>query len=49
MPFRLVFLGQLGSGKSHVAREAARLTGGGELTGQLSLNQVIKITLHLSK
>src|SRR5690606_10993625 len=28
MPFRLVFLGQLGSGKSHVAREAARLTGG---------------------
>jgi hypothetical protein len=28
MPFRLVFLGMLGSGKSHVAREAARLTGG---------------------
>ncbi len=28
MPFRLVFLGQLGSGKSHVAREAAQLTGG---------------------
>lgn len=28
MPFRLVFLGMLGSGKSHVAREAARLTDG---------------------
>lgn len=28
MPFRLVFLGMLGSGKSHVAREAAALTGG---------------------
>lgn len=28
MPFRLVFLGMLGSGKSHVAREAARLTNG---------------------
>ena len=28
MSFRLVFLGMLGSGKSHVAREAARLTGG---------------------
>lgn len=28
MPFRLVFLGMLGSGKSHVARGAARLTGG---------------------
>lgn len=28
MPFRLVFLGMLGSGKSHVAREAARQTGG---------------------
>lgn len=28
MPFRLVFLGMLGSGKSHVAREAARLTSG---------------------
>lgn len=28
MPFRLVFLGMLGSGKSHVARESARLTGG---------------------
>lgn len=28
MPFRLVFLGMLGSGKSHVAREAAQLTGG---------------------
>ena len=28
MAFRLVFLGMLGSGKSHVAREAARLTGG---------------------
>jgi hypothetical protein len=28
MPFRLVFLGMLGSGKSYVAREAARLTGG---------------------
>lgn len=28
MPFRLVFPGMLGSGKSHVAREAARLTGG---------------------
>jgi len=28
MPFRLVFLGMLGSGKSYVAREAATLTGG---------------------
>ncbi len=28
MPFRLVFLGMLGSGKSHVAREAAILAGG---------------------
>lgn len=28
MPFRLVFLGMLGSGKSHVAHEAARLTDG---------------------
>ena len=28
MPIRLVFLGMLGSGKSHVAREAAALTGG---------------------
>lgn len=28
MSFRLVFLGMLGSGKSHVAREAASLTGG---------------------
>jgi hypothetical protein len=28
MPFRLVFLGMLGSGKSHVARKAAELTGG---------------------
>lgn len=28
MPFRLVFLGMLGSGKSHVARKAARLAGG---------------------
>lgn len=28
MPFRLVFLGMLGSGKSHVAREAASLTNG---------------------
>ncbi len=28
MPFRLVFLGMLGSGKSYVARKAARLTGG---------------------
>jgi hypothetical protein len=28
MPFRLVFLGMLGSGKSHIAREAARLTDG---------------------
>lgn len=28
MPFRLVFLGMLGSGKSYLAREAARLTGG---------------------
>lgn len=28
MPFRLVFLGMLGSGKSHVAREAAALTRG---------------------
>ncbi|MGQ0531658.1 MAG: hypothetical protein ACT4OF_03080 [Caulobacteraceae bacterium] len=28
MPFRLVFLGMLGSGKSYVAREAASLTGG---------------------
>lgn len=28
MPFRLVFLGMLGSGKSYVARKAAALTGG---------------------
>jgi hypothetical protein len=28
MAFRIVFLGMLGSGKSHVAREAARLTSG---------------------
>jgi len=28
MPFRLVFLGMLGSGKSYVARKAARLAGG---------------------
>jgi hypothetical protein len=28
MPFRLVFLGMLGSGKSHLARKAAALTGG---------------------
>ncbi|WP_156767809.1 hypothetical protein [Candidatus Viadribacter manganicus] len=28
MPFRLVFLGMLGSGKSYVARKAASLTGG---------------------
>lgn len=28
MPFRLVFLGMLGSGKSHVARQGASLTGG---------------------
>ena len=28
MPFRLVFLGMLGSGKSYVARRAAALTGG---------------------
>ena len=28
MPFRLVFLGMLGSGKSYVARRAASLTGG---------------------
>ncbi|MEQ1489860.1 MAG: hypothetical protein ABL932_04860 [Terricaulis sp.] len=28
MPFRLVFLGMLGSGKSHVAREGARLADG---------------------
>jgi hypothetical protein len=28
MPFRLVFLGMLGSGKSHMARKSAELTGG---------------------